>query len=134
MNPNPQLPLCAQVGMLNGVVVGFLYGLLQFNNCCQAPPSSQLAWIALLLAGQAMIVSLFVLLVICRYTLGSVLFAVFVNAVIVAFAVVFVLNAIGASVASPIVGVIVGLVIGLIVGWMLCLLCDVRPFSARQGG
>ena len=134
MNPNPQLPLCAQVGLLHGVVVGFLFGLLQFNNCCVAPASSQLAWMALLLAGLAMIVSLFVLLVICRYTFGSVLFAVFVNAVIVAFAVVFVLNAIGASVASPIVGVIVGLVIGLIVGWLLCLLCDIRPFSARQGG
>lgn len=134
MNPNPQLPLCAQVGMLHGVVVGFLYGLLQFSNCCQASPSSQLAWVALLLAGVALIVSLFVLMVVCRYTLGSILFALFVNAVIVAFAVVFVLQAIGASVVSAILGVIVGLVIGLIIGWILCLLCDLRPFSARQGG
>ena len=132
MNPRP--PLCAQIGMLHGVIVGFMFGLLQQGECCQTTTAAQLAWIALLLAGLAALTSAFILTVICRYTLGSVLFAVLVNAVLVAFAVVFILQAIGASVASVLIGIVLGTVIGLIVGWILCMLCDERSFVPAKGG
>lgn len=132
MNPRP--PLCAQIGLLHGVIVGFMFGLLQQGSCCQTTTTAELVWIALLLAGLAAAISLFVLIVICRYTLGSVLFAALVNAVIVAIAVVFVLQAIGASVASVLIGIVLGAVIGLILGWILCLLCDERSFVPAKGG
>lgn len=131
MNPKPSL--CAQIGMLNGVLTGFLFGLLQQGGCCQVITTAQLASTALLLAALAFLVSVFVLCVISRFTFASVAFATLINAVLVAFAVVFVLNAIGASMASPIIGVFIGLVVGLLVGWILCLLCDLKPFATAGG-
>jgi hypothetical protein len=131
---NPQFPLCAQVGMLHGLVAGFMYGLLQQGNCCAMSTAAQLAYVAVLLSGLALLTSLFVLCVICRYTFASVWLGALINAVIVAFVVVFALQAIGASVASPIIGILLGIVIGLIIGWILCRLCDVRPFLTAAGG
>ena len=127
-------PLCAQIGLLHGLVVGFLFGLLQFSNCCQASPTSQLAWMALVFAAVAMALSLFLLGVIARYTLVSVFFAVFINAVLVAFAVVFLLQAIGASMASIMIGIIVGMVVGFIIGWLLCWLCASWASLAMRRG
>jgi hypothetical protein len=119
--------------MLNGVLTGFLFGLLQQGGCCTVVTTAQLASTALSLAAMAFLVSVFVLCVVCRFTFASVAFAALINAVLVAFAVVFVLNAIGAGMASPIVGVFVGLVVGLLVGWILCLLCDMKPYATAGG-
>lgn len=123
MNPVP--PLCTQIGMMHGVVVGFMFGLLQFGLCCRAMPG-QLVLVALVLAALAALVSLFSLSVMSRYAITSVLPAIIVNAVIVAFAVVFAMNAIGPSMASIVIGLVLGPIAGLIVGRILCLLCGVR--------
>jgi hypothetical protein len=126
------IPLCALIGWLNGVVVGFFFGAFQVQGCCTALTTAQIMWIALVLAGLAMLASLFVLCVLRGFTFTSVLLPVFINAVIVAVAVVFVLRAIGMSEWSILVGVVIGAVIGLLIGWLLCFLCD-RRFLAAGG-
>jgi len=119
-------PLCVQIGILHGLIVGFLFGLWQFQGCCTAVSWSDLAWMMVLLVIIAMVLSLFVLCILRRYLLASVFGPVFVNAVLVTVAVVLVLRAIGPSPASILLGLIVGLVLGLLVGWLLCRLCDQR--------
>ena len=126
------IPLCALIGWLNGVVVGFFFGAFQLQGCCSAFSTAQIMWIALVLAGLAMLASLFVLCVLRKFTFGSVLLPVFLNSVIVAVVVVVALRAIGMSEWSIVVGVVVGAVIGFLIGWLLCFLCD-RRFLAAGG-
>jgi hypothetical protein len=125
-------PLCAQIGWLHGLLVGFLVGALQLEGCCQMVTNSHLMWMALIFAAFAMLVSLFLLCIMRRYTLGSVLLGVFVNAVMVSIIVVFALHNLVPSLFSLIIGVIVGAILGLIVGWLLCLLCA-RSLKAGWG-
>jgi hypothetical protein len=125
-------PLCAQIGWLHGLLVGFLVGAAQLQGCCKMLTATDLMWMALVCAAFVMLVSLFLLCVMCRYAFGSVLFGVFVNAVVVSIIVVFALHNIGPGAFSLIIGVIVGAVLGLIVGWLLCLLCE-RALKAGWG-
>jgi len=121
-----KLPFCAQVGALNGLVIGFLFGTWQYQKCCGALSTSELAWMILLVAGIALLVSLFVLCVLRRYTFASVFIGTLINAVLVAVVVVLTLNAIAPSPSSILLGVVIGFLMGLIVGWLLCFLCGQR--------
>ena len=119
-------PLCIQIGVLHGLIVGFLFGLWQFQGCCTTVTASDLASMMVLLVVMAMLTSLFALCILRRYTFASVIGPVLVSAVLVTVIVVLVLHAIGPNPASILLGIIIGLVLGLLIGWMLCRLCDQR--------
>jgi hypothetical protein len=129
MNPPP---LCAQIGFLHGLLVGFGFGMAQ--GCCGIPTTGDLVAMALILAGFAMLASLFVLVVLRSYAFASVWLAVFINAVVVAVIVVFVLAAIPPSPWGALIGAILGAVMGFIIGWLLCLLCGQRLTAWSAGG
>jgi hypothetical protein len=124
-------PICAQVGALHGILVGFGFGLIHI--CCQSMTAKELVGLWLIFAGLAVLVSLFVLLVLRKYAFGSVLWAVILNALLVALVVILVMNAIGPSAWSPLLGILLGFLLGLLVGAVLCRLCGDRLVPGFKG-
>jgi hypothetical protein len=127
------LSICAQVGALNGALIGFSFGILQIEIAGQPINISDLNWVILILAGLATLVSLFILLVFRKYTFNSVFWATLINALVVSLVVVIVLSMIGSSAFSALLGVVLGFFLGLLVGWLLCRLCDQRFIPGNVG-
>lgn len=120
------LPICAQIGALSGILIGLGFGLLQIETCCQKLNVSDLSWAILILAGLATLVALFVLIVLRKYTFSSVFWPTLINTLLVSLVVVIILNAIGSSAFSALLGVILGWLLGALIGWFLCRFCDRR--------
>jgi hypothetical protein len=127
------LSICAQVGALNGIVIGFGFGILQIETSGQPINNSDLNWVILILAGLATLVSLFVLLVLRKYTFNSVFWATLINALLVSLVVIVTLNIIGTSAFSALLGVVLGFLLGLLMGWLLCRLCGQRFIPGNTG-
>lgn len=117
-------PLCAQVGALHGMIIGFAFGVLQ--TCCQQLRANELVSMLLLFTALAVLVSLFVLVVVRKYSVGSVLWPTVLNALLVGFVVILVLWAIGPQPWGPLLGVALGFLLGLLVGALLCRVCGDR--------
>ena len=124
-------PLCAQVGALHGMIIGFAFGVLQTSTTPMSP--ADLGWMLVLFAALAALVSLFLLAVLRRYTLRSVLWTTLANALLVAMVVIAALSAVGPHSWSPLLGVLLGLALGALTGAALCRLCDQRTPSSLTG-
>lgn len=120
-------PLCAQVGALHGIVVGFAFG--STGSCCRHLTGTELAWMVFAFAGLAILASLFVLVVIRRYVFGSVAPQIVVNAILVSLVVISILYAIGRNPWYALLGVLLGFILGAVVGALLCRLCVQRTAS-----
>lgn len=126
-----QLPLCARVGVLHGLIVGFFFSLWRMQTSFAAMAAHELAWGILLLAALALLCSLFVLIIVERYLIGSVFWPTVVNAILVALATVLVIRPIPQHNFFLLLGLWIGIVIGLLVGLLLCRLCLDRLMLAK---
>ncbi len=128
------LPLCARVGALHGIVVGFLFSLWRMETGFAALAAHEFVWGVLLLSTLAALCSLFILVVVERYLAGSVLWQTWVNALLVALFTMLLIKLMPPHKFFLLLGVWIGIVVGVLVGYLLCRLCLDRFTSNRLGG
>ena len=120
-------PICAQIGVLHGMIAGFTFGIV---HCCAPMSNQDLAWMIVLCAVAGLHVSTFILVVLRRYAFASVFWQTFVNAILVSLLTVLVLSAIGPHPLIVLLGLVAGFLLGALVGAMLCWLCGRRAVLA----
>lgn len=132
------LPLCARVGVLHGMITGFLFGLYRLESGFAPLPPGAIAWTVLLLSLFGALVSLFILVAVQRYVLSAVMWQTLVNALLVSLLIVFVVGRIPATALFLLLSFWIGVVIGLLVGLLLCRICLERglavPATGRRHG
>lgn len=117
------LSFCALAGAMIGVIVGFLFGLVQTAHPAAIFTPFDLTISSLLLALVGFIVVLVIFGVWQRYGVRAIFLPALINALATAFLTVYVNDALRQSLfAAP-----VGLLIGILVGSVLCALCAYFP-------
>ena len=129
-----RLPLCARVGVLHGLLVGFFFSLWRMETAFAPLAAHEFAWGVLLLAALALICSLFILVVVERYLAGAVFWPAVVNAILVTLLTMLLINVMPPHRFFLLLGLWVGIVIGLFVGLLLCRLCLDRYVTGRGVG
>jgi hypothetical protein len=130
-----RLPICARVGVLHGVIVGFLFSLWRMATGFAGLAAHEFVWGVLLLSALALLCSLFVLVVVVRYLAVSVFWPAAVNAILVALLTALVINVMPPHRFFLLLGVWIGTAVGLLVGLVLCRLClDRLVATAVRGG
>lgn len=124
-------PICAQIGALHGMIVGFMFAA---TNCCAPMSMQDVVWTVLLGAALSALISLFLLIVIRRYGAGSVLWQTLLNALLVSLVVVLVLYAIGPHPLIALLGLVAGFILGALIGFLLCRLCGLRAIPGTGTG
>ncbi len=122
------MSVCAAAGAIDGILTGFIFGLVRDEFSGQPRPVGKLLLGALILAGVGWLVILFVIGILYRYGVWAIALQSLITALITSIATVFVVNA-----HLQAVGALIGLLIGLIVGSLLCLLCE-RLFRRTAAG
>lgn len=128
------LPLCARVGVLHGIIVGFLFSLWRIETGFTALAAHEFVWGLLLLSALAALCSLFILVVVERYLASAVLWQTGVNALLVALFTMLLINLMPPHQFFLLLGVWIGIVVGVLVGYLLCRLCLDRLTPDRLGG
>jgi hypothetical protein len=128
------LPLCARVGVLHGLITGFLFGVYRLESGFPPLPPDVIAWTVLLLALFGVLVSLFILVVVQRYVLSAVMWQTLVNALLVSLLIVLVVGRIPATAFFLLLSFWIGIIIGLLVGLLLCRLCLERGLTVAATG
>ena len=129
-----RLPLCARIGILHGLIVGFFFALWRIETGFAPLAVDEFFWGWLLVSLVALLCSLFILIVVERYLVGGVLWPVLVNAILVGFLTALVINFLPAHRFFLLAGVWIGILIGLVVGLLLCRLCFDRLIVNRDAG
>jgi hypothetical protein len=129
-----RLPLCARIGVLHGIIVGFFFSLWRMETAFAALAADDFVWGVLLLSILALVCSLFILIVVERYLAGAVFWAAAVNAILVALLTMFVINLMPQHRFFLLLGFWIGILNGLFVGLLLCRLCLDRVTTSKPIG
>lgn len=128
-----RLPLCARIGVLHGMIVGFFFSLWRIEVAFAALAAHEFAWGVLLLSALAVLCSFFILVVVERYLASAVFWPAAVNAILVALLTMLVVNVMPPHQFFLLLGLWVGIVVGLLVGFVLCRLCFDRLIAPTRG-
>lgn len=124
-----KLGICATVGFIAGIITGMALLLDYSVTGAVITLTYNETWqVALLLAAFCFLVLLFVLFVLCRYTVSSVFLPTLINCLLTCFFTVYLVNKFAAWEWA----VFIGMVVGLIIGYLLCILC--RYLGGRYYG
>lgn len=130
-----KLPLCARIGVLHGIIAGFLFSLWRMETAFAPFAANEIAWGVMLLTLLAILCSLFILVIVERYLAAAVFWPALLNAIIVTLLTVFVIKAMPPHQFFLLLGLWIGIVVGLLVGFALCRLClDRLSISKNAGG
>ena len=130
-----RLPLCARVGVLHGIIAGFIFSLWRMEAAFAGLATHEFAWGVLLLSLLALLCSLFILVVVERYLVRAVFLPAAVNALLVALLAALVIYQMPPHRFFLLLGVWIGIVVGVAVGVVLCRLClDRLVIAGRVGG
>lgn len=114
-----RLNICARMGALAGVVVGFLYGLLMLQAGGGLPTTVAVqAGIALGLVGLALV--LFVFGFMEHFGVGAVIVPAVLVSLLTGLLTALVLNVVGLQPVPPVVGILIGILVGLLVCRVRC--------------
>jgi hypothetical protein len=128
-----RLPLCARIGVLHGLIVGFFFSLWRMGTAFAALAAQEFAWGVLLLSILALLCSLFILVIVERYLAGAVFWPATVNAILVTLLTMLAINAMPPHQFFLLLGLWIGIVVGLLVGLALCRLCLNRLITTTEG-
>jgi hypothetical protein len=117
------LPLCARIGVLHGLIVGFFFSLWRMETAFQVFAADEFAWGVLLLSTFALLCSLFVLIIVERYLGSAVFWPAVVNVILVAIVTTLLINLMPPHRFFLLLGVWIGILVGLVIGFALCRLC-----------
>lgn len=129
-----RLPLCARIGVLHGLIIGFLFSLMRIQAGFVALAAHEIIWSVLVFSTLALLCSLFILIVVERYLGGAVFWPAAINAILVGLLTILVINLLLPNRFFVLLGIWIGMVIGLFVGFVLCRLCLDRLIANREAG
>lgn len=116
-----KLGICATVGFLAGAITGIILFCYSISNpVIPLITTMEFIWIASMIWLFVFLVILFMLVVFCRFTLGSIFFQVLVNTVLSSFFTTFLVFKLNAWV----VAFFIGAIIGLLFGKLFCFICQ----------
>jgi hypothetical protein len=125
------LPLCAKVGVLHGLIIGFLFAVWRLSGGFPGLALQELIWAMILLALIAIGCSLFILIVVERYRLSSVVWATLVNGLLVSALTLLILVRLTPHQYFLLLCLWLSALIGLFIGWLLCRICIDRLVAAK---
>jgi hypothetical protein len=127
------LPLCARIGILHGILIGFFFSLWRVETNFAPLATHEFLWAALLLLLLALVCSMFILVIVERYLAGAVFWSATVNAILVTLLTMAVTSLIPPHQFFILSGIWIGIVVGLLIGLVLCRLCLDRFTTQRIG-
>ena len=117
------LPLCAKSGVLHGMLAGFFFSLWRLATGFPVLAPHEFAWAVLLIALLAIIISLFILVVVERYSPAAVLWPDVVNALLVTLITALIIRPLAMHAFFLLLGLWIGIIVGLLIGLLLCRWC-----------
>lgn len=116
-----KLGICSTVGFMAGAITGFILLCYSINNpVIPVWTMQQFMRIAVTIWLFVFLMILFILVVFCRFTIGSVFFQTLVNTLVCSFITSYLVVKINGWVLAFFIGAIVGLLIGK----LFCLICQ----------
>lgn len=114
-----KLGICSSVGFMAGGITGFVLFCFYLNNSTIPIITIQdLLRISAMLWIFVFLVILFILVVFCRFTIGSVFFQTLVNTLFSSFLTTFLVNAVKGWQWAFFIGALLGLLIGRLFCWI----------------
>lgn len=127
-----RLPLCARIGILHGLIVGFCFSLWRLQTGFAPLAAHQFTWGVLLLAMVSLHCSLFILVIVERYLVGAIFWPALINSLFVTLVTMLVINVFAPHRFFLLLGLWIGILIGLLVGLLLCRLCLDRLIRIKE--